>query len=636
MSRKNSEDDEAVELQKIEVKDAGDEEVQTKVESAQLLHASSNKLAEAPLGAEDVDAIDGRVLREYGEPLQYDPTFKGPIKNRSCTDIICCLMFVICLLVMVAVSIIAYFHGDPYRLVYPTNSQGQICGKGPFKDKPNLFFFDLVTCAKLGPAVVTGCPTPQVCVEKCPSKNYVYVTAARSDLICLSKVDHTISPYKEMTVDELIKKNLCASYYLNSRPILGRCVPKIFSDAIDTSKSLVDSNGNVSLARANGESVTIDHIKNGTLNLLRFFKLKGIAELLFMDVVNSVHIIIACLVVAMILAMIWIVLLRWVTHIMVWLSIILFFCLFAFATGFSFYKYYEVKNMNVTSEYKLPEEFKFELDYVLSMERTWLIFGCTSGTILVIFLLIILTLCGRIRLATNLIAEGSVAVSHMWCVLFWPITPFLLKAGVIIYFVTSTFYIASMGPKEFYNGTSDMADILDRFPCNPEGNSTLSELCGFVMYGGDEYKTPMLIYMLFMFYWLINFVLALEEMALAGAFASYYWAWDKERDIPAWPLAASLYRSLRYHTGSLAFGSLLVSSVQMIVSALEYIDRKLKSSENNVAKFFVKCLKCCSLCLEKILRYINKNAYIMIAVHGRNFCTATKDGFLLVMRNVLR
>ena len=45
------------------------------------------------------------------------------------------------------------------------------------------------------------------------------------------------------------------------------------------------------------------------------------------------------------------------------------------ATGFSFYKYYEVKNANVTEEFKLPEQFHFELDYVLSMERTWLIFG---------------------------------------------------------------------------------------------------------------------------------------------------------------------------------------------------------------------------------------------------------------------
>ncbi|GFS06978.1 choline transporter-like protein 2 [Elysia marginata] len=121
-------------------------------------------------------------------------------------------------------------------------------------------------------------------------------------------------------------------------------------------------------------------------------------------------------------------------------------------------------------------------------------------------------------------------------------------------------------------------------------------------------------------------------MTLAGAFASYYWAWDKTKDIPSFPLISSLRRSLRYHTGSLAFGSLIIALVQIISSALDYINRKLKGSENDVAK----CLRCCFWCLEKFLRYVNKNAYIVIAVHGQNFCSAARDGFLLIMRNVLR
>lgn len=29
-----------------------------------------------------------------GEPLRYDPTFKGPLKGRSCTDVICLFLFV--------------------------------------------------------------------------------------------------------------------------------------------------------------------------------------------------------------------------------------------------------------------------------------------------------------------------------------------------------------------------------------------------------------------------------------------------------------------------------------------------------------------------------------------------------------
>ena len=55
----------------------------------------------------------------------------------------------------------------------------------------------------------------------------------------------------------------------------------------------------------------------------------------------------------------------------------------------------------------------------------------------------------------------------------------------------------------------------------------------------------MQVFMLFMFFWVMNFIVALGQMVLAGAFASYYWAFDKPKDIPAFPLMSSFYRSLR-------------------------------------------------------------------------------------------
>ncbi|KAH9496429.1 Heparan sulfate 2-O-sulfotransferase 1 [Bulinus truncatus] len=49
---------------------------------------------------------------------------------RSCTDVICCLIFIVFLLGMAVVSIIGYARGNPVRLVYPTDSHGNICGFG--------------------------------------------------------------------------------------------------------------------------------------------------------------------------------------------------------------------------------------------------------------------------------------------------------------------------------------------------------------------------------------------------------------------------------------------------------------------------------------------------------------------------
>ena len=36
------------------------------------------------------------------------------------------------------------------------------------------------------------------------------------------------------------------------------------------------------------------------------------------------------------------------------------------------------------------------------------------------------------------------------------------------------------------------------------------------------------------------------------------------------------------------------------------------------------------------MRFVNRNAYIMCAVKGGNFCTSAKDAFRLLMRNIAR
>ncbi|VDQ02305.1 unnamed protein product [Trichobilharzia regenti] len=41
---------------------------------------------------------------------------------------------------------------------------------------------------------------------------------------------------------------------------------------------------------------------------------------------------------------------------------------------------------------------------------------------------------------------------------------------------------------------------------------------------------------------------------------------------------------------------------------------KLKKSDNPIAKFFIKCLCCCFWLLETFLRFLNRNAFIMVSV----------------------
>ena len=48
------------------------------------------------------------------------------------------------------------------------------------------------------------------------------------------------------------------------------------------------------------------------------------------------------------------------------------------------------------------------------------------------------------------------------------------------------------------------------------------------------------------------------------------------------------------------------------------------------------CMRCCFWCLENFIKFINKNAFIMIAIYGKNFCSSAKDAFGLLLNNGIR
>ena len=81
-------------------------------------------------------------------------------KSRSCTDILCILLFIVFIGGWVGVGVIGFMSGDPEQLVFPSNSQGEICGRGDYQDKPALFFHDPIKCVSV--TAVFGCSTPQV------------------------------------------------------------------------------------------------------------------------------------------------------------------------------------------------------------------------------------------------------------------------------------------------------------------------------------------------------------------------------------------------------------------------------------------------------------------------------------------
>uniref|UniRef100_A0A673AAX4 Choline transporter-like protein n=1 Tax=Sphaeramia orbicularis TaxID=375764 RepID=A0A673AAX4_9TELE len=434
---------------------------------------------------------------EYGEAAQYDPTFRGPIKDRGCTDIICCILFMAVILGYIVVGILAWLYGDPRHVLYPRNSTGWFCGIGP-----NNFLYNL----------------------------------------------SLVSP------------------------------------------------------------------------------LSG-------------------LLIAMLVSMLFLLLLRFTAPVMVWVLIVGVLGAGAYGIWHCYWEYDRYKN-DAASITDIG--FTTNFNVYLQVQETWLAFLIIISVVEAILLLTLIFLRTRILIAISLIQESSKAIGYMMSSLLYPLVTFVLVLVCVAYWGATALYLATSGNPIYrvvaLNSTMNDAcrNISGTEDCDPQvrTKSLNHTSCIFIKYNDEGLFQRNLfnlqIYNAVAFLWCVNFVIALGQCTLAGAFASYYWAFTKPDDIPMFPVTGSFIRTLRYHVGSLAFGSLILTLVQIVRIILEYIDHKTKDAQNAVARFILCCLKCCFWCLEKFIKFLNRNAYIMIAIYGKNFCVSAKNAFSLLMRNVIR
>uniref|UniRef100_A0A158QJF3 Choline transporter-like protein n=1 Tax=Rodentolepis nana TaxID=102285 RepID=A0A158QJF3_RODNA len=240
--------------------------------------------------------------------------------------------------------------------------------------------------------------------------------------------------------------------------------------------------------------------------------------------------------------------------------------------------------------------------------------------ILLLVLMIMIFLRKKIYFASNVIGEASKAIGHMPFTLFWPIFPFAFILGTFALWL--------------------FVDLNLRSIATAEGvylNKTAAE--------SPAYTPWLQIFNFAACLWLINYIIAVDQLTLAGAFATFYFSQSKKRrrdgSSPCYFCGVFLIfgtcaSAIIFHSGSLAFGSLLITLLWILRAILLKIERRLKLADNEIAKFFIKCLCCCFWCLDKFLRFLNKNAYIMMAIYGHGFCRSARDVFSLIVRNVVR
>ena len=70
-----------------------------------------------------------------------DEMANGPVPDRGCTDILCCLIFLAFMVGMVGTAGYGLLYGDPQLLITLADGDGNGCGyDAPVKEYPYLYY----------------------------------------------------------------------------------------------------------------------------------------------------------------------------------------------------------------------------------------------------------------------------------------------------------------------------------------------------------------------------------------------------------------------------------------------------------------------------------------------------------------
>jgi len=327
------------------------------------------------------------------------------------------------------------------------------------------------------------------------------------------------------------------------------------------------------------------------------------------DIRQTWQVLVASFGVAFLLGLVYMVLLKYCSGVLTWTAILAFIGGTAIL-GWQFYQKAEDSEA-VNDSTTDANDDDSSLSNTITTERA---VAYLSWFVSIFTVLAVLCLFNRIRLAIAIIKAAADYVKETpSAMLLPPVTVIVLCIFYGYWGVTSVYLVSS-------------------------GDATKIEDTAFGTFEFDKTLQRLLIYHLFGLLWFNAFVIAATQFVLASSTCLWYFSQGTGQAAKG-TIRKSIHRLLRYHFGSIAFGSLILAIVQMIRLILAYMQqqaKKMQGKEGKIIKFVLGCLQCYMACFERFVKFLNKNAYIQIALTGKNFCMAAKDAFFLILRNPLR
>ncbi|KAK3235506.1 hypothetical protein CYMTET_54296, partial [Cymbomonas tetramitiformis] len=479
--------------------------------------------------------------------------------ERRCRDLPFLILFFMFWIGMIIIASIGWSEGDPTILIFGLDYEGNLCNKGDLKGFKNRYWPDVNQLADINDLGYSLRDATSICLKGCPSPKAT-VNGAQSTVswVCKYPASDVMSydewadmnyDYYNTLSDEDKQQSLnfngsCWPVTLESTSQYWSC--QYTGEYDNTTKDAWNELGGKSYGETSEVADKIEQMISDYLS-----EPAKVFERYISDLAKAWPVILVCgCVVSFFLSFLWLVLIRYFVACITWVSILLVNLLAIALTIFTYVKAGEAS----TSIALCPSQ---HLTAIACLKGCGYMAG--SGG-----------LKGCSCMASNGVVKGCgyVAGSGEGGPLYIQVATCVVKDGWLDQQKPRTWVLAAVWL--FSSGDVERAD------CDLSDYATDSiKSCGYTVNFSTELQY-MLLYHLFGLLWTLQFILAFTYCVIAGATANYYWTRGQVDAINASPVTSAMWRTFRYHMGSLAFGSLISAIFQFIRIIVKYIEDKSK------------------------------------------------------------
>lgn len=478
--------------------------------------------------------------------------------------------------------------GAASRLISGYDSYGNTCGRNntkidgvplsgrDMKDNKYVFFLDPCNLDLINRRI----KSIALCVSKCPTAEL----KTHSDLkqFALNNGSHLcsydISPTRYTSHSERTTK--CPKLPVppsKAMPIFHRCIPADVGCYAEFAQAFVT-----------------------------FVSDNSVLRRVIAGVMASKEIIMGLCVLALVLSLIMMVVIRYISKVLVWILTVLVIIGSIGGTAVLWWLYVDHRNALNNNTLSV-----FGKEVASDNVKALLVYSIGATIFTVVLLIVMFIMRKRVALTISLFHVAGKVFIHLPLLVLQPLWTFICLMLFWVYWIAVLLFLGTSGTPIKNNSTG---------------------VVEYEMQGPLQY---LVWYHAVGLIWISEFILAFQQMTIAGAVVTYYFTRNKSQ-MPVTPILSSMARTIRYHLGTLAKGSFIITLVKIPRLILTYIHSQLKGKENACARCMLKACVCCLWCLEKCLAYLNQNAYTATAINSTSFCTSARDAFLILVENALR